>query len=111
MAKSFDQLMRPDMRRLRSQVLMHHILHIVEKHLSDEDNRRNAMRDIAHDLDEKFRSEGIEIITDATRAEAGLPLRGKDGWTLPELQALEQRRLESMYGTAPPMFIVPWKDE
>lgn len=106
MAKAFEQLMRADVRRLRSHALVSHILHIVEKHLSGEDNRRNAMRDISYELDEKFRAEGVEIITDATRAEAGLMPRGPDGWTIEELQILERRRIEAMYSIAPPVMIV-----
>lgn len=106
MVKAFNQLMMADRRRLRSQSLLSHILHIVGMHLNGEDNRRNALRDIAYELDEKFRAEGVEIITDATRSEAGLPPRGPDGWTLEELQILERRRIEAMYSTVPPVIIV-----
>lgn len=107
MAKDFEQLKWSDVRRIRSESLVHHILHIVEKHLSAEDNRRNVMRDIAYELDEKFRSEGVEIITDALRSEAGLPPRGDDGWTIDELTVLERRRIELMMGPLPPLFVVP----
>lgn len=106
MAKAFDQLMRDDRRRMRSHALVSHILHVIEKHLSGKDNRRNVMRDIAYELDDKFRTEGVEIITDATRAEAGLLPRGPDGWTIEEMQILERRRLEAMYSVTPPVMIV-----
>lgn len=99
------EIERIDRRRLRLQPLLHEILQIVEKHLSDEDMRRNAMREIHCDLFDKFHEQGVEIITDYTRQEAGLPPRGPDGWTTEELIALEQRRLELM--RRPMQFVVP----
>jgi hypothetical protein len=40
--------------------------------------------------------EGVEIITDYTRQEMGLPPLGPDGWTIEEIIALEQKRLEML---------------
>lgn len=85
-----------DRRRKRAQALQAAILQIVGKHLSDEDYRRNAMRALSYELFDKLYQEGVEIITDADRAEAGLPPRGPEGWTMEELLVLEERRLESM---------------
>jgi hypothetical protein len=96
---------RIDKRRLRAQALVHRILQIVSKHLSDEDYRRNALREINYDLMELCMKEGVEIITDYTRTDMGLPQRGPDGWTMEEIIALEQRRLELMY--APLTMTIP----
>jgi hypothetical protein len=94
--KAIDEAMRIDRRRFRIQPLLHEILQIVGKHLSDEDMRRNAMRELHNELFDKFYEQGVEIVTDYTRAEMGLPARGKGGWTTEELIALEQRRLDLM---------------
>lgn len=91
-----SEIERIDRRHLRAQVLVAHILQIVGKHLSDEDYRRNAMREIAYDLQQLCEKEGVEILTDYMRTEMGLPPRGPDGWTVEEILALEQRRLELM---------------
>ena len=37
--KATDQILRQDLRRLRIQPLLHEIMNIVSKHLSDEDRR------------------------------------------------------------------------
>lgn len=103
--KALDEGMRQDMRRLRIQPLLHEILQIVSKHLSDEDSRRDAMRAIHYELFDKFHEQGVEIVTDYMRSEAGLPPRGRDGWTYAELAALEQRRLEMM--TRPIQVLMP----
>lgn len=102
---AFDENMRQDMRRLRIQPLLHEILQIVSKHLSDEDHRRNAMRDLHNELFDKLYEQGVEIMSDHTRAAAGLPPRGRDGWTQEELLALEQKRLEAI--TRPLQVFVP----
>lgn len=103
--KASDDIMRQDRRRLRIQPLLHEILQIVGKHLSDEDYRRNAMRELHNELFDKLYEWGVEIVTDYTRAEMGLPPRGRDGWTTEELIALEQKRLEIM--TRPMQFLAP----
>jgi len=99
--------MRIDRRRLRIQPLLHEILNIVSKHLSDEDYRRDALREIHYELFDKLHEQGVEIVSDHTRAEVGLPPRGPDGWTNEELIALEQKRLEMI--TRPIQMIVPLK--
>ncbi|UQD69187.1 hypothetical protein JEY40_24540 [Bradyrhizobium japonicum] len=106
--KATDQMMRQDMRRLRIQPLLHEILHIVGKHLSDEDYRRNALRDLHNELFDKFHEMGIEIVSDHMRAAMGLPARGPDGWTVEELIALEQKRIEML--TRPIQLVVPGQE-
>lgn len=103
--KAFDDGLRIDRRRLRIQPLLHQILQIVGKHLSDEDMRRNALRELHNELFDKLYEEGVEIVTDHTRAEIGLPPRGPEGWTAEELIALEQRRMELM--TKPLQMVIP----
>ena len=41
-------------------------------------------------------TEGLEIITDDDRRNAGLPPRGPNGWTAVELHALEHARLQAL---------------
>ncbi|MCK1322175.1 hypothetical protein IVA94_14990 [Bradyrhizobium sp. 156] len=103
--KATDQMMRQDMRRLRIQPLLHEILHIVCNHLSDEDYRRNAMRELQHELFDKLYEMGAELVTDHTRAAMGLPARGPDGWTMEELIELEKKRLELL--TQPIRHFIP----
>lgn len=93
--KAIDSL-RIDRRRLRIQPLLHEILQIVGKHLSDEDRRNNAMREIHNELFDKFHEQGVEIVTDYIRSDLGLPPRNSEGWTNEELVLLEQRRLDLM---------------
>jgi hypothetical protein len=49
----------------------------------------------------------VEVVTDYTRQEAGLPPRDGKGWTMEELVALERKRLELM--SAPPRTMVTLK--
>ena len=81
-----------DIRRRRAMEFTAMAQHIIGKHVDD----RRVLRDIAHEIYELCRKEGVEIITDAVRADMGLPARGPDGWTAEELLALEKRRLELM---------------
>jgi len=99
-----------DRRYLFASKFVGDILHIVGKHLSDEDRQNEAMREIARELGDHAYKNGVYILTDADRAEAGLPPRGLTGWTKAELWALENRRLEVMLNPTPPM-IFPQKDE
>jgi hypothetical protein len=85
------------------------IMRIVAKYVPD-DRERDCLRDLARELFDKLHAEGVEIITDATRAEAGLPPRGPDGWTQDELVALEHRRLEVMMAPMPQFQMYPAPD-
>lgn len=103
--KTYQELLRVDRRRIRSQALLAEILHIVDKHLSDDDRRRNAMRELHYELFDKFMEKGVEIVTDEDRRAVGLPERGPDGWTMEELVVLEQKRIEAM--RAPISVVMP----
>jgi hypothetical protein len=88
-----NDLMRPNLRRRRVDAMVAAVLQQIGPYLSDE---RHARRDAAYALMNMFWEEGVEVVTDHVRQEAGLPPRGPDGWTAEELIALEQRRLEAM---------------
>ena len=103
--KAFDELMRADLRRLRAHALTAHILHIVEKYLSDEDRRNKALRELSRELDEELWRAGVEIVTDQIRTQCGLPPRGLDGWTVDELIILERKRIEAMLSPMPPLVV------
>jgi hypothetical protein len=66
------------------------------------------MREINYDLMELCMKEGVEILTDYTRTEIGLPQRGPDGWTMEEIIALEKCRLDMMYA---PLTMTVRKDD
>lgn len=102
---AMQETIRTDRRRLRTMAFEQEIMHIVGKHISDEDRAHDCMRAISRELFEKLHAEGAEIITDETRSEMGLPPRGPDGWTTDELIALETRRLEMMKAPMPPTLI------
>lgn len=94
--KAFNKMMPDDRRRRRSMVLLSAIMQIVHKHVTFSTVERNIADDIHHQLLTTFLDHGVEIITDADRAEAGLPPRGREGWTGVELCILEHARLSAM---------------
>jgi hypothetical protein len=96
-----------NLRRIRVQSLIAEILQIVGKHMSDEDRRRNAMRDLTYELFEAMEKAGVQIVTDETRREAGLPPRGPEGWTYEELVALEAHWLEVLRAPMAPTIVQP----
>jgi hypothetical protein len=64
----------------------------------------DCLRAITRKLEDLFRQDGVEVLTDYTRQEMGLPPRGPDGWTIEEIHAMERLRLERMMAPMP-MFI------
>ncbi len=105
MKRPLSEVCRQDLRRLRVQSLLAQIMHIVEEHICDHEPR-NHRREVTNKLYDLFATEGVEVLTDYTRQEAGLPPRGPDGWTLEEIIALEKRRLEIL--NRPISFVVPF---
>lgn len=97
---AFGVMLRQDRRHLRAHSLVAAAMDRLEPVLGPEVRRRN----IANALFEVFMAEGVEVLTDYTRQELGLPPRGPDGWTAEEVLALEARRLEAML-TPMPHFI------
>lgn len=62
----------------------------------------------ARAIHELLMTEGVEVMTDADRQQAGLPPRGPDGWTMDEMLAFEKYRLEWMIKPRP--MLIPWAD-
>jgi hypothetical protein len=98
MQTATEQLRRQDMRMYRAQSLMHAVLQRIDPYL-DPELGNHARRDVYEALLKLFHDEGVDVITDAQRADAGLPPRGPDGWTIEEMMAIEKRRLDIL--TAP----------
>lgn len=92
---------RFDLRKQRAMSLAAHIMQELRPYIDDREQGR------AHDaLLRLLYTEGVEVLTDHTRNEAGLPPRSGDGWTYDEIRALEQRRLEVMFNPNPgPIFV------
>lgn len=92
--------MRLNLRRRRSDMLTHEVMRRLERYID-----RDAISAAHSQLRELFEEQGVDILTDYDRKEYGLPPRGPDGWTVEEIVALEQRRLELMYAPMPPMIL------
>ena len=80
------KMSRHDFRSIRANALVAHIMAIVGKHFSREDDARNAQRDLRRELFDAFYDLGVEIVSDYTRTEMGLPPRSPDGWTNEEIR-------------------------
>ncbi len=118
--KALDELMRQnmrlDLRRMRTQGLVHRIVDFTLKRLPDITGRELS-RDEYYEIETIVRravhegatdalmEAGAHLVTDYDRHEAGLPPRGPDGWTVEELIAMEKRRIEALY--APITVTVP----
>lgn len=97
-------LAAPWLRRVRADQIASHILNIVGKYLCDHGGARGH-RDASRDLVEALYESGADIITDADRATAGLPMRGPYGLTVEELRILEARHTEAMLRPIPPFVV------
>lgn len=82
-------------RHMRTQQLLGLVLHHIRPYL-DPNPERRVDRDVARVLEELFHTSGIQIITEADRAAAGLPPRDHNGMTLEELAVYEARMMEAM---------------
>ena len=76
------------------------VFHVVGKYVCDHTGA-NLYRRCAEELFDFFCSQGVQVITDAERAAAGLPLRDENGLTEEELQILENKMLEAMRAPLP----------
>lgn len=97
-----EGMKRIQLRQRRAEVMVHGIMREIEPFLRDEPR---ILRDLYERLLSLFLAEGVEVLTDETRREAGLPPRGPDGWTAEELRALEQARLEALKRPLQPLFV------
>ena len=94
---AYDKYMRINKRQYRANTLAAHIMQKISDALYEADQKhRNLNRFVHNALLETFISEGIDIVTDLDRQQYGLPPRDEYGWTLEELHALEQKKLELM---------------
>jgi hypothetical protein len=92
-----EQMMRQNMRMMRARSLVGAVMSKIDPFLDhDQDHVRKGVYEALLEL---FHSEGVDVITDAQRADAGLPPRGPDGWTMEEIVAIEHHRLNVL--TAP----------
>lgn len=94
-----------DRRHMRAAQFVAEVMRIVSPHLCEHGREVDAHREVSRALMDAFYQEGVEIITDAVRAQAGLSPRGPHGLTIEELHAIEKRRLEIMLAPLPPMVI------
>lgn len=90
----------PDARHLRARSLSAQILRVLGPYIAD----RN-WRDVQEALELLLSREGVEVLTDEDRANAGLPPRGPTGWTTDELLAYEKRKLEVMLQPLPTVVV------
>lgn len=124
-----EMSMIPNRRRLRADVVAHQVMHALEpwierldqleqwyeneRELKEGEERRRPPRphrEILGALIDVLYATGVEVITDADRAAAGLDHRHDRGMTDQELQIYEARRIEAMLRPTPP-FIVPAPDK
>jgi len=97
-----------DLRRRRAEQLTAAVLHELRPRIDATDPEElphRIMRIVHETMLEVMCQQGVEVMTDYTREEAGLPPRGPDGWTVEEMMALESRRLEIL--TKPITMTVP----
>jgi hypothetical protein len=90
--------MRLNLRQRRADALAHAIMHAIWPHIPDCDHtyRQHTRWKISEALRRLLMDEGVEVLTDHTRHELGLPPRDPDGWTADEIVAMERVRLELM---------------
>jgi hypothetical protein len=79
-----------NLRRRRAEALVAEVMNRIDPFI----DREAEKRDVYRALMGMFVDKGVEVVTDYTRQEAGLPPRSEDGWTADELRALETKRLE-----------------
>lgn len=93
---------RMDRRQLRAQRMVGAIMHIIGPHLRDD---KEAFRSAYEGLMDSFTAMGVEVLTDHTREQLGLPRRMEDGWTAEEIIAMEQKLLDLMSSPMPPVIM------
>lgn len=94
----------PELRRHHANALTAHIMHTIGDYLCRH-GEVDGLREASRTLFETIYESGAYIVTDADRAEAGLPMRGPYGLTRDELRILELKRTEAMLRPLPPMIL------
>lgn len=95
--KATEMMQRMDLRRRRADMLAAEVIHKLWPRIdaTDPEELPHRVMSIVRDtMLEVMHQQGVEVMTDYTRAEIGLPPRGPDGWTVEEIVALEKQRLD-----------------
>lgn len=93
-----------NMRQLRADALASHVMRIVEPFIRDRDH--DTRKPVYEALFKAFHEAGVEVITDADRARAGLMPRNDQGYTHEDLQIMECQRREAMLRVVPGIFTI-----
>jgi hypothetical protein len=91
------EMMRVDVRSRRAVALTTAVLERLGPRIdaTNPDDLPHDITRLVHDaMFEVMSEQGVEVLTDYDRKQLGLPPRGPDGWTVEEIMALEQSRLE-----------------
>lgn len=97
-------MLYPERRRTWANSLTAHIMNAIGKYLcrhGEQDGAREASRD----LFDMLYGSGAYIVTDADRAEAGLPPRGPYGLTREDMKIMELKHTEAMLRPLPPLVL------
>ncbi len=84
----------PALRHHRAQAITARIMQIIGNYLRHDGDLDGS--EASRDLYRTFYETGAEVVTDADRTAAGLPMRGPHGLTLEELRIMELKRMEVM---------------
>lgn len=98
MTSATDHILLINVRRRRAEQLTGMVFQAIERYIDDSERARefNIRRRVFEELGTLFSAIGVEVVTDFSRVEAGLPLRNEEGYTVDELRKMEQARLEAM---------------
>jgi hypothetical protein len=100
MANATGVMERQDLREMRVRALLAEVMNRLQQFIADAN-----YREVEVALAELFSQDGVEVLTDNSRADLGLPPRDQKGWTSEELVAFERLRLERL--TQPMHHFVP----
>lgn len=92
MSTATEMMQRQNLRRRRTDELVSAVIKELRGRIDDPD----VEREVREAMYSVFSAEGVEVLTDYTRAQIGLPPRIGDGWTTEEIVALERYRLEAL---------------
>ena len=91
----------PNRRLQKSQHVTAHLMHILRNVLP----ANSDFRAITREIEDFFYASGIDFITEADRATAGLPPRDHNGLTIDELRAIDARYLQDLLKPLAPIVL------